>query len=115
MKKNVSINDYIVAGAWLRLSKTVLATTIVFVSKILTQREIARLITAHRNLSEVSNIADIKVHNKYPEREGVKDIFYGAVDVESRSEIDSKVRRAILDAIDAIYSKALKPEIKEEQ
>ena len=112
MKRNVTIDDYIIAGAYSRLCKYVLAKTTTALSRVMLKKDSDKLLTVNKRLNEIISTAEDEMFKRFSDLDNsYTNVFYGSIDINSRSLIDVKVKNTMLDIIDDAYTKALTSEL----
>ena len=89
MIKKRTMDDYKMAGAYMRLLKTILPETIVACSAVLYAKDTDRFLSAERAISQICSRAEDNMFTDFPElgNEHI-DIFYGAVGNKPRNDTD---------------------------
>ena len=97
MGKKRTMDDYKLAGAYMRLLKTILSSTHCACGAVLNTKDSDRFFTIEKTISQLSSRAEDNMFTDFPElgNEHI-DIFYGAVGNKPRNDIDrEQVERAI--------------------
>lgn len=89
-----SFDKFILAGAYARLCKDVLAKFYSYSGRVLPKNMVAPLRSAMNKIQTVTSNAEDRMYLIFPElNDEGKNVFYGAVGINRMSDIDRNVRK----------------------
>ncbi len=92
MRQYKTLDDYKVAGAWMRLCKAVLARTHVECSKILNARTSDLFFTLEKKLDILCSRSEDEMFDTYPTLpNGYLDVFFGNLSDQPRTDTDQEI------------------------
>ena len=106
MIRNRTIDDYKLAGAWMRLCKTVLAKTYTNCGAVLSKTDCQKFNTVTNKISSLCSKAEDNMFADFPHiGNDALDIFYGSASVPPRTETDADqvrlMRQLVIDMFGA--------------
>lgn len=104
-KKERTMENYVKAGAAIRLLKEVYVNAVVEVSKILPVKNLRKFESFDTTLNTVSSLAEEQLYRDYPDlgKEGLH-VFYGCMNTGRVDELDKKVVTEAKNEIEKMFS-----------
>ena len=94
MINNVKIEDYITAGAWARICKTVMSHTYIKLSEVMYAKDIDRWRSPEQKICGIISKAEDTMFDKFPDiGSEYVDVFYGGTQFTRASEVEIAVCR----------------------
>ena len=91
-KQQRTMEEYMKAGAGMRLVKTLGVKVVTEVSKVVSSADADKLMRAMRKIDEVCSNAEDNMFRDHPELSNqYLDVFYGSIDGEPRNDVDNSV------------------------
>lgn len=89
MVKNRKLDDYKMAGAWMRICKAVIANTWTKCWSVLSAKDCRMFDAAERRISALCSRAEDNMFMDFPDLDNeALDIFYGSPDTDPRTDTD---------------------------